>query len=175
MGVYALARCVDQIDRLHFIDGLRDGSLSHQVAMGMTTLASIQAKAKAIDHRNSYFLAASWIGSLASWAAYRNWRARTPLRPHTTRTQQLERAVMVMWLVALGAQFLRMTSATGNLSAAHTDAIVNLLSRAILIPAVALSIVLVRLREGLSLRTAPSVPPPPTGFPPPSESEFFAG
>jgi hypothetical protein len=82
---------------------------------------------------------------------------------------------MVMWLVALGAQFLRMTSATGNLSAAHTDVIVNLLSRAILIPAVALSIVLVRLREGLSLRTAPSVPPPPTGFPPPSGSESFPG
>jgi hypothetical protein len=79
-----------------------------------------------------------------------------------------------MWVVALGVRFLRMTSATGSLSAAHTDAVVNLVSRAVIIPAVAVSIVLVRLREGLSLRTAPPVPPP-AGFPPPSRSESFAG
>jgi len=168
MGVYALARCVDQIDRLHFVDGLRNGALAHQVAIGRTSLAAIHAKARTLDHRNSYFVAASWIGSLASWAAYRNWRARTPLRPHTTQTQQFEQAVTVMWVVALGAQFLRMgAGVAGNLAGAHTDALVNLASRAILIPAVALSIVLVRLREGLPVWAGASVPPSPNDTQPP--------
>ena len=172
MGVYALARCVDQIDRLHFVDGLRNGGLAYQVAIGRTTLATIHAKARALDHRNSYFVAASWIGSLASWAAYRNWRTRTPLRPHTAQTQQLERAVTMMWGVALGAQFLRMGSSVGgNLAGLHTDALINLASRAILIPAVAVSIVLVRLREGLPVRAAAPFPPSPTDTQPPNRPQ----
>ena len=179
MGIYALARCGDQVDRLRFINGMRNGTLAHQVRIGATTLAALHAKARALDHRNGYFLAASWIGSLASWAAYRNWQARTPLLPHTTQTRLIERAVVTMWAVALGAQFLRMTSSSfdGSLSGAHTDAMVNLLSRAVLIPAVAGSIVLVRRREGLPLRTRPPAPPlspaaphPPFGSPPPPPS-----
>ena len=162
MGIYALARCLDQIDRLHFIDGMRNGTLAYQVSIGKTTLAALQAKAKTLDHRNSYFVAASWIGSLVSWAAYRNWQTRTPLRPHTDQTRRIQAAVTTMWAAALGAQFLRMTTAAnGNLAGAHTDAMVNLLSRAVLIPAVAGSILLVLLREGLELRRrAPASPPP---------------
>jgi len=169
MAVYALARCVDQLDRLHFIDQIRNGAFAHQVALGQTTLAAISAKAKALDHRNGFFVAVSWVASFASFGAYRNWRLQQPAAAASAQIRLLERAAAAMWIIALGAQIFRATSPiAGDLSAAHSDAMVNLFSRAIIIPAVLASIAAIRLREGLSLRLnapAPAPVPPAAATP----------
>jgi hypothetical protein len=147
---YAIARVVDELDRIHFFDQVKNHVFTRQIQLGQTTLDAVRAKGHSLDQRSHAFLLASWVMGFCLFAAYRYWRTQNPsMTPHTAFTQVIEKTVGVIYVLAIVVQFFGVSSSTTpNVDSARQAAMAMLVSRALLLPAAALATFVLLYREG---------------------------
>jgi hypothetical protein len=151
MVVYAIARCIDEVGRIHFLTDVQHRVHARQVALGQTTWDAVRASARALDNRSHIFVLLSWVGGLALFGAYRYWRSENPtLTPHTVATRFMERAAGAIYVTAIAVQFIPVSNASGtpNVNSSLTAAKATLVSRGLLVPAALLSAFVLLYREG---------------------------
>jgi len=146
-GLYAVARTVDIVDRLHFISKIENGDFTREIQSGTLTPLQFQNQAHAIDSRGNAFVAISWIVSVALLLGYRNWRSRSSLRDLPRDKQWMAKVAGLIWIIVIGTQFTRYFITGNSLNALKLSSYVNLVSRALIIPGVVLSYLIVRERE----------------------------
>ncbi len=146
-GLYAIARTADIVDRLHFISKVESGEFAREINSGTLTTQQFQDQARAIDSRSSAFVAISWVVTIALFLGYRNWQSRSARRNLPPDKLWMGKLAGLLWIIVVVTQFSRYLINGTSLSALKTSSYVNLVSRALIIPAVILSYLIVRERE----------------------------
>ena len=146
-SLYAIARTADIVDRLHFISKIENGEFAREINNGTLTRQQFEDRAKAIDDRSTLFVNFSWVLSIALFLGYRNWNSRGHIGSLPAEKRWMSRLAGVLWIVILAAQAVRYVINSDTLSALKTSSYINLVSRVLILPAVALSVIIIRARE----------------------------
>ena len=146
-GLYAIARTVDIVDRLHFISKIESGEFAREINSGTLTTQQFQDQAHAIDSRSKAFVTISWVVTVALFLGYRSWQSRSTPRRLPREKLWMGKLAGLLWIIVVATQFSRYLITGDSLSAIKTSSYVNLVSRALIIPAVILSYLIVRERE----------------------------
>ena len=146
-GLYAIARTVDIVDRLHFISKIESGEFAREINSGTLTTQQFQDRAHAIDSRSKAFVTISWVVTVALFLGYRSWQSRSTPRRLPRDKLWMGKLAGLLWIIVVATQFSRYLITGDSLSAIKTSSYVNLVSRALIIPAVILSYLIVRERE----------------------------
>ena len=146
-GLYAIARTVDIVDRLHFISKVESGEFAREINSGTLTTQQFQDRAHAIDSRSKAFVTISWVVTVALFLGYRSWQSRSTPRRLPGDKLWMGKLAGLLWIIVVATQFSRYLITGDSLSAIKTSSYVNLVSRALIIPAVILSYLVVRERE----------------------------
>ena len=146
-GLYAIARTVDIVDRLHFISKIESGEFAREINSGTLTTQQFQDQARAIDSRSKAFVTISWVVTIALFLGYRNWQSRSARRGLPPDKLWMGKLAGLLWIIVVVTQFSRYLITGDSLSAIKTSSYVNLVSRALIVPAVILSYLIVRERE----------------------------
>ena len=146
-GLYATARMVDTVDRIHFISKIENGDFTREINTGTLTRLQFAEKAHAIDSRDSMFVTLSWVVTIVLFLGYRNWFRHFPRRRLSPDKRWMSKLTGFLWIVILGTQFIRFAMNNNGLDGIKMSSYVNLVSRGLIIPAVILSYFIVRERE----------------------------
>ena len=146
-GLYAIARTVDIVDRLHFISKIESGEFAREINSGTLTTQQFQDQAHAIDARSKAFVTISWVVTVALFLGYRSWQSRSTPRRLPRDKLWMGKLAGLLWIIVVATQFSRYLITGDSLSAIKTSSYVNLVSRALIVPAVILSYLIVRERE----------------------------
>jgi len=120
-GLYAIARTVDIVDRLHFISKIESGEFAREINSGTLTTQQFQDQARAIDSRSKAFVTISWVVTIALFLGYRNWQSRSARRGLPPDKLWMGKLAGLLWIIVVVTQFSRYLITGDSLSAIKTS------------------------------------------------------